>query len=222
MSESTLGPTPVAGDEVGPYRLETVLGAGGMATVFRARDARGGEVAVKVLNPARVPPEEVKRFTREYEALSRMDHKNIVAVHAAGVHEGYPWIAMELVDGTDLGSLIEKWKADPPTDRYERIETLMRGLCHGLQYVHDKGLIHRDIKPGNILVTASGEPKYWDPVCPLQRALYGHPESGAIWEKHLASILEELGWERVRAHPGTWVHRETLALLAVYVEPLVG
>ena len=69
--------------------------------------------------------------------------------------------------------------------------------------------------------TASGEPKYWDPVCPLQRALYGHPESGAIWEKHLASILEELGWERVRAHPGTWVHRETLALLAVYVDDLL-
>ena len=67
----------------------------------------------------------------------------------------------------------------------------------------------------------NGEPKYWDPVCPLQRALYGHPESGAIWEKHLASILGELGWERVAAHPGTWVHKETKALLAVYVDDLL-
>ena len=69
--------------------------------------------------------------------------------------------------------------------------------------------------------TEAGEPKYWDPVCPLQRALYGHPESGAIWEKHLSGILEELGWERVAAHPGTWVHKETKALLAVYVDDLL-
>ena len=67
----------------------------------------------------------------------------------------------------------------------------------------------------------NGDPKFWDPVCPLQRALYGHPESGAIWEKHLSMILEELGWERVAAHPGTWVHKKTLALLAVYVDDLL-
>ena len=69
--------------------------------------------------------------------------------------------------------------------------------------------------------SADGEPKYWDPICPLQRALYRHPKSGAIWEKHLATILEELGWERVAAHPGTWVHKETKALLAVYVDDLL-
>jgi hypothetical protein len=67
---------------------------------------------------------------------------------------------------------------------------------------------------------SKGQPKFWDPVCPLQRALYGHPESGAIWEKHLASILEDLGWVRVPAHPRTWVHEETRALLAVYVDDL--
>ena len=69
--------------------------------------------------------------------------------------------------------------------------------------------------------TENGEPKYWDPVCPLQRALYRHLESGAIWEKHLAPILEELGWECVAAHPGTWVHKETKALLAVCVDDLL-
>ena len=69
--------------------------------------------------------------------------------------------------------------------------------------------------------TENGEPKYSDPVCPLQRALYVHPESGAIWEKHVASILEEVGWERVAAHPGTWVHKETKTMLAVYVDDLL-
>jgi hypothetical protein len=68
---------------------------------------------------------------------------------------------------------------------------------------------------------SKGQSKFWDPVCPLQRALYGHPESGAIWEKHLASILEDLGWVRVPAHPGTWVHDSTKALLAVYVDDLL-
>ena len=63
---------------------------------------------------------------------------------------------------------------------------------------------------------------YWNLVCPLQKALYGHPESGAIWEKHLSSILEELGWERVAARPGTWVHKETKALLAVYADELLA
>ena len=62
---------------------------------------------------------------------------------------------------------------------------------------------------------ANGEPKYWDLVGPLERALDGQPESGSIWEKHLATILGELGKERVAAHPGTWVHTETKALLAV-------
>ena len=68
---------------------------------------------------------------------------------------------------------------------------------------------------------SKGQPKFWDPVCPLQRALYGHPESGAIWEKHLAAILEDLGWLRIPAHPGTWVHDSTKALLAVYVDDLL-
>ena len=66
--------------------------------------------------------------------------------------------------------------------------------------------------------TENGEPKYWDPVCPLQRALYGHPESGAIWEKHLSSILEELGWESVAAHPGTWMQKQPrLCLLSTWM-----
>lgn len=157
-----LGPPPAPGDPVGPYRLESVLGAGAMATVFRARDEAGAEVAVKVLNPARVPPEEVKRFTREYRTLSRMDHENVVSVYDTGVHDGYPWIAMEYVDGTDLEGLLARWRKDPPEDRYAQVESLLRGLCHGLQYVHDAGLIHRDVKPQNILVTKGGMPKLSD------------------------------------------------------------
>lgn len=160
--EKTLGPHPAPGHEVGGYRIQTMVGMGAMATVFRAVDPRGVVVALKVLNPARVLPEDVKRFTREYRALSRMSHPNVVAVFHAGIHEGYPWIAMEYVDGTDLGTLIERWKDAAPVDRFARAERILRGLCKGLQYIHDLGLIHRDLKPGNVLVTADGEPKITD------------------------------------------------------------
>ncbi len=157
-----LGPHPAPGSTVAHYQVDSLLGSGGMATVFRARDVRGAGVALKVLNPARVLPEDVKRFTREYKTLSRMDHDNVVQVHEAGVHEGYPWIAMELVEGTDLDSVIMGWRASPPPDHYARVERILRGLCRGLQYVHDLGMVHRDLKPSNVLLTVDGEPKISD------------------------------------------------------------
>lgn len=157
-----LGSHPAPGDRVGRYRLADVVGAGGLATVFRAEDERGADVAVKVLNPARVLPEEVKRFTREYRALSRMDHDNIVKVYEAGVHQGYPWIAMEYVDGRDLDAEIALWKQEDPGDRWARIDRILHGLCRGLAYVHDLGLVHRDLKPSNVLLTRDGEAKISD------------------------------------------------------------
>ena len=68
---------------------------------------------------------------------------------------------------------------------------------------------------------AKGESLYYDPVCPLVKALYGHPESGAIWEKHLSKVLTDLGWQKVPSHPGTWIHARTSAILAVYVDDLL-
>src|SRR5690606_32609106 len=132
----------------GPYRVERLLGMGATASVFLARAEGGGAVALKVLDPNRVLPEEIHRFHREFRTLARMDHPRIVAVHEAGVHQGYPWIAMEYVDGTDLGTLVEAWAADPPADRFARAEHILRGLCEGLQVVHDLGMVHRDLKPG--------------------------------------------------------------------------
>ena len=75
------------------------LGTGGSATVFRAEAEDGRNAAMKVLHPLRVLPEDVKRFTREYEAVSKMNHPNVVEVFEAGVHAGFPWIAMEYVEG---------------------------------------------------------------------------------------------------------------------------
>lgn len=159
---SLLGPPPGPGVRVGPYRLGRLLGMGATSSVHLAELDSGTQVALKILDPQRVLPEDMQRFTREYEALSRMDHPRVVAVHGSGVHEGYPWIAMEYVDGTDLGTLVRRWAEEPPADRFVEVERLLRGLCEGLQYVHDLGLIHRDLKPGNVLVTRDGEPKISD------------------------------------------------------------
>jgi tetratricopeptide (TPR) repeat protein len=157
-----LGQHPAPGDEIGGYTLEAEAGAGGMASVYRARTASGDLVAIKILNPARVLPEERRRFTREYNALARMNHPNIVRVFEAGVHLGYPWIAMEYVDGCELEDLLQQWEESPPKDRFEQTESIMRGLCQGLEYVHQTGLIHRDIKPSNVLISNDGTPKLSD------------------------------------------------------------
>jgi len=157
-----LGQHPAPGEQIGGYTLEKEAGAGGMASVYRARTASGDLVAVKILNPARVLPEERRRFTREYNALARMSHPNIVRVFEAGVHAGYPWIAMEYVDGCELEQLLHEWDENPPSDRFEQTERILIGLCQGLEYVHQTGLIHRDIKPSNVLVSKEGTPKLSD------------------------------------------------------------
>lgn len=170
---------PGPGSRLGRYTLESPLGAGGMASVFRAIDPHGDAYAVKVLNPASVLPEDVKRFQREFKALSRMDHPNIVRVYESGVADGYPWIAMELVDGGDLEGLIERWKASPPADRFAKIESLLVQLCKALQYVHDRRLVHRDIKPSNILLTRDGVPKISD---------FGVVKAGADGTTHITQL----------------------------------
>ena len=157
-----LGASPGPGNHIGPFTIDASLGSGGVASVYRAHDAKGQVVALKVLHPSRVVDEDKKRFTREYEALSRMTHPNVVKVFGAGVDEGFPWLAMELVEGTDLGALIERWQADPPADRFEQVEAIFRGLCFGLSYVHSFGLIHRDLKPSNVLVGPDGVAKLTD------------------------------------------------------------
>jgi serine/threonine protein kinase len=91
---------------IGPYRIEATLGRGGVGTVYRARDIRSDEaVALKLLSigPA-LEPMAAKRFAMEFETLSDLNHENIVRVHEAGVHEGYPFLAMELIEGLDLRS----------------------------------------------------------------------------------------------------------------------
>ncbi len=155
------GAPPLTGDKVGPYILGETLGVGGMAVVYRAQGG-DGPVALKILHQGRITPEEVKRFRREYLTLDRLDHPNVVKVVDAGEHDGYPWLALELVEGHDLGAVIERWQADPPPDRWPRVEHILTELCNALAYVHENGIIHRDLKPGNVLIGRDGAVRLTD------------------------------------------------------------
>jgi tetratricopeptide (TPR) repeat protein len=157
-----LTPPPLPGDTVGQYLLGDMLGVGGMATVYKASSAARGLVALKILHPGKAGTEEDRRFRREFLALEGLRHPGIVQVLEAGRHGDYPWIAMELVEGMDLGTQIDRWSEAPPMDRFERVERILRDLCGALAYVHDQGLIHRDLKPSNVLVTRDGRAKITD------------------------------------------------------------
>ncbi len=153
---------PTAGTRVGPYLLEEQVGSGGNARVFRARDAEGRAVALKVLHPGRATAEDLKRFQREFASLQRLDHPNVIKVFEAGETSGHAWLAMEFVDGCDLGGLVEAWTASEPADRWVRVERILRGLCAALGVVHASGVVHRDLKPSNVLITGAGDPKLTD------------------------------------------------------------
>jgi len=132
-----------------------------MATVWRA-DGPDGPVAVKVLHAGKVSGDEVRRLQREYATLARLDHPHVVKVVGAGESDGWPWIAMELVDGPDLGTWLERNAALPAAERLVHVERLFRELVDALGYVHARGVIHRDLKPQNVLVDAAGHARLTD------------------------------------------------------------
>ncbi len=154
------GAARLSGRRLGPYLLGRVIGSGGMGAVFEARHASTGTVhAVKVLHA--VPKEAQRalaRFRREAEVLAQIaPHENIVRVHAAGVQQGVPWCAMDLVDGEPLSRRLSG-RALPPNAAARLVADLARALGH----VHAHGIVHRDLKLENVLIDASGRPRLID------------------------------------------------------------
>ncbi|MBI4491322.1 MAG: protein kinase [Chloroflexi bacterium] len=137
---------------MGPYQLVSELGRGGMAVVYKAYQASLERyVALKVLAPElAVDPEFVARFRREATTAARFDHPNIVPVYDIGQAEGSFFIAMRLVPGTSLAEVVKKGGPLPPG----RALTILGQIASALDYAHGQTVIHRDLKPGNILVEA--------------------------------------------------------------------
>jgi hypothetical protein len=154
-------PSPVTPTRLGPYALEAWLGRGGFGTVYRATHTLlGRQVALKVLHEEFAgQPHYRTRFLREMKAVGRLDHPHIVRATDADCHEGMLYLAMELLDGIDLERLTRERAAPLPLpDACE----IVRQAAAGLQHAHQHGLVHRDIKPGNLMLTRSGTVKLLD------------------------------------------------------------
>jgi serine/threonine-protein kinase len=146
---------PQLGDIVGRWRLEELLGEGGMGRVYRGTDPEGEQVAVKIVK-AELARDSVfrKRFDREAKVAQRVDHPHVVPVIEAGEQDGIPYLVQVFITG---GSLEHRIKAEGklPLDDTVRICT---SVASGLDALHTEGLIHRDIKPANILLDDEGVP----------------------------------------------------------------
>lgn len=141
----------------GRYKLETVLGAGGMGIVYRAWDPQlARAVAIKVVRSAGDDAALRARLVREAQSLARLSHANVCHVYDVGTDGGEVWVAMELIDGTTL----RQW-ASTPRPQAELLAVLL-GAADGIAAAHASGLIHRDIKPENVLVTREGRPVVTD------------------------------------------------------------
>src|SRR3989440_11539167 len=142
-----------SGTKLGPYEIQSPLGAGGMGEVYRASDTRlDRTVAIKVL-PANLSsdPSLKQRLEREAKAISKLSHPHICTLHDVGHQDGVDFLVMEYLEGETLASRLDKGAlASDQVVKYG-IE-----ICEGLEMAHRTGIVHRDLKPGNIMLTQSG------------------------------------------------------------------
>jgi tetratricopeptide (TPR) repeat protein len=189
---------------VGDYELLDELGRGGMGVVYRARHASSGEVvALKLLNPG-ASAAALKRQRREVDAQRRLDHPALVAVRDAGEHQGQPYLVLELVRGE---SLEERLHRGGPLPEWEAARLVLR-LTRGLAHAHDAGVLHRDLKPGNVLLDQDGAPRLTD------FGLAKHLEGGQSKLTQTGSLLGSPGYwapeqargDQARVGPATDVY----------------
>jgi hypothetical protein len=147
------------GIRLGPYEVLSILGAGGMAEVYRARDTRlGRDIALKVVNEALSgDPELIRRFEQEARIAGSLNHPNLVTVYDFGLHEGAPYFVTELLVGESLRHRLSRGRLGLPV----ALEWSAQ-LAHGLAAAHARGVIHRDVKPDNVFVGADGRLKLLD------------------------------------------------------------
>jgi serine/threonine-protein kinase len=149
----------IVGKEIGPFVVERELGSGAMGAVYLARYKTGQRVALKFVGAGVASNTRAfERFEREAEILKQLKHPNIVRLFGHGKHQKLPYYAMEYIEGQTLAQVLERRGRLP----WEEVVALGKQLCAALQHAHEQGIIHRDVKPSNLMVLPDGTLKLTD------------------------------------------------------------
>lgn len=211
------------GTRLGAYRILGVLGRGGMGVVYEAeQDAPRRSVALKVLPPGSASPAALRRFQSEAQALARLQHPGIAQIYEAGTISNSTlglcaYIAMERVCGVSLNEFVRREKLGTP----RRLELFAR-VCDAVHYAHGRGVIHRDLKPGNILVDELGQPKILD----FGVARLTEHDLGGTLATHAGQLVGTIPYmspEQASGNPDAVDERTDVYILgAVLYELLIG
>ncbi len=146
------------GQQLDEYRLEALLGQGGMARVYRGLDVRlNRPVAIKVIDtPFRADSDYVRRFEREAQMIAQLDHPHIVTVYRFGEANGLLYLAIQCIEGDSLDLLLAAYQESGDFISPEEASRIVREVCLALDYAHEEGIIHRDVKPANIMLDKKG------------------------------------------------------------------
>jgi len=182
--------------KIGKYRILERIGRGGMGSVYKAHDPILDRlVAIKVVSAETDHTDELRaRFFREGQACAKLSHPNVVTIHDLGEADGHLFIVMELLEGDELRQLIARRAIPHLEDKL----ALMIQICEGLEYAHEKGIVHRDVKPGNIFVLRNGQVKILDfGIAQIAAAETGLTRAGLI-----VGTLQYMAPERARGQGG--------------------
>ena len=171
--DETVPESPRVPERIGPYRILGLIGRGGMGAVYEARHIKLDRVvALKILpSPLTVDREYHERFDREARVIAKLDHPNIVRATDAGELDGIPFLALEMLDGVDVARLVQSTGRLPVGDAVEIALQAAMGLAH----LHGQGIVHRDVKPSNLMLTSEGIVKILDLGLALTTEAAGRP-----------------------------------------------
>ena len=172
---------------IGKFELIEAVGSGGFGTVYKARDARlDRTVAIKIPRSGNLADRaDLDRFLREARSVARLRHSAIVPVHEVGEHEGVPYLVSEFVQGLTLTDVLSARRLPP-----HQAAELVAAVADALQYAHEQGVVHRDVKPSNILLDEAGRPHLMDFGLARRDALAQRPrppEDGADLGRRIAA-----------------------------------
>lgn len=204
------------GQQLDEYRLLALLGRGGMARVYLGLDVRLKRyVSIKVIDPPfRNDPGYVQRFEREAQAVARLEHPHIVRLYRYGQAGDLLYMAMQYVEGADLESLLSTYRQNNQFILPAEAQRIVGEVCQALDYAHARGVVHRDVKPGNVLVDSQGHAYLTD----FGLALFAEPPEG---EEHFGTP-QYMAPEQILSPAGALPESDLYALGIVLYEMFTG